>query len=346
MKIIRLAALFIISLNLIGCAEEAPSFSLLPDSDIFYQNNKTLSNKLDILWVIDNSGSMQEEQQNLADNFNAFITDFVNKGFDFQIAVTVTDAWRAPFVGNPELARFRDGTNQYGHTGVFVITPSTPNLISTFVTNVRQGINGNGDERAFQSFKTALNSNLNAGFLRSDAYLAVIIVSDEDDFSHNSSQYINRDYNYAGLHTVQSYVDYLDQKTQSTGALRRYSVSAITIADQNCLAQNASWGIIGQRYIDLAGETDGVVGDICSPNFSDDLDAIQNRIAELSTQFYLSRVPRPETIVVKVNDILIPEDPTQGWTYHADANSIMFHGAAIPPQGARISVDFDPVTIK
>jgi len=50
------------------------------------------------------------------------------------------------------------------------------------------------------------------------------------------------DHNYAqaGLETVDSYVTYLDNLTMTTGALRRYSVSAITVMDDACRAQHAS----------------------------------------------------------------------------------------------------------
>jgi hypothetical protein len=345
MKKLGIALLSLMVLS--GCAEQAPTFSILPESDVFYQSPSKINNKLDILWVIDNSGSMAEEQQNLASNFSSFINSFVTKGYDFKIAVTTTDAWKASYVNQPALAKFKDGTNQTSHTGVFVITPSTPNLINTFVTNVNQGTAGDGDERAFQSFKASLNSSLNSGFLRTDSFLAVIIVSDEDDFSTDSATSLNHNYNSSALHTVSSYTSYLDTLTQSTSVYRRYSVSAIAIKDTACAQANqASGGIMGQRYITLAAQTDGVVGDICAPSYASTLNEIQNRIAELSTQFYLSRVPVESTLVVHVNGVLIAKNTTNGWTFNGASNSIIFHGSAIPAQGSAIAVDYDPATIK
>lgn len=331
---------------LTGCGEVAPTFSILPESDVFYQSPNNINNKLDILWVIDNSGSMAEEQANLTSNFNSFISTFSQKGYDFKIAVTVSDAWRAPYINQPTLAKFRDGTDQTSHTGQFVLTPSTPNLTNTFVTNAMQGTAGSGDERAFQSFKTSLNSSLNANFVRPDGFLAIIIVSDEDDFSTDGSSSLNHNYNSPALHTVTSYVNYLDTLTQSTGAFRRYSVSAITIKDNTCLQANqATGGIMGTRYINIATQTNGVVGDLCAASYAATLNEIQNRIAELSTQFFLSRVPVESTIVVHVNNVLIVNNATNGWTFNPASNSIVFHGAAIPAQGAAIAVDYDPVSI-
>lgn len=334
--------------TLVGCGEEKPTFSLLPEQNFFQQGGGVVNNKLDILWVMDNSGSMQPYQNNVAANFNAFMTQFVSKGYDYKIAVTTSDAWRAPFIPNPNFAKFRDGTDATSHTGVFVITPSTLNPINVFSINIKQGIAGSGDERAFQSFKESLNSPLNAGFLRDDSFLAVIIISDEDDFSHDGGNYINRDYSYAGLHSINHYTTYLDTLTNSTGDTRRYSVSAMAILDNACLTNPATHpgAIIGTRYMQLVSATDGVQGSLCSTNFADELTKIQSKIAELSTQFFLNRVPLVETITVKVNGISVPKDSTNGWSYISSSNAIRFHGSAIPAQGAIIQVDFDPVTIK
>ena len=50
--------------------------------ETFYQV-ESQREKLDILWVIDNSGSMEEEQDSLARNFDLFIEEFLKKDIDF-----------------------------------------------------------------------------------------------------------------------------------------------------------------------------------------------------------------------------------------------------------------------
>lgn len=52
------------------------------------------------------------------------------------------------------------------------------------MANVKLGTSGSGDERALSSFEKTLINPLNSNFHRPDAFLAIIIVSDEDDFSH------------------------------------------------------------------------------------------------------------------------------------------------------------------
>ncbi len=263
---------------LTACGDKAADISILATSDSFVQST-AINNKVDILWVIDSSGSMAEEQQNLADNFSAFISRFITKGYDYHMAVTATDAWRREFNQSSYgyLAKFRDGNIYTGTTsdnsGIFMISPLTSNIIDTFRTNIKVGITGSGDERAFDSIKQTLINTDNDpyNFRRTDAFLAVVIVSDEDDFSRNSSGIVGCDHSTCtNLRTIDSYKDFLDTYTGSVATDRKYNVSTITIipGDTACMAANpSSGGNYGIRHVQLANETNGVVGNICDTNF-------------------------------------------------------------------------------
>lgn len=340
-------------LTLVSCDKGGGSFSLLPDGNSFQQvSNGVTNDKIDILFVVDNSASMAPLQQNMLNNFNSFISSFVTKGYDYQIGVTTTDAYlsMSQYDNKASLAYLRDGVGN-SHTGYPIITPSTPNIISTFVSNANQGDQGSGDERAFSSFKVALQSTHNVGFHRAGAFLAVIILSDEDDFSDETrGENAGTDHNYNDPHldTVASYESFLDTYTGSTSAATRtWNVSAIAVLDNTCLnshAQQAPSTIIGQRYIQMANDSNGILGSVCDTSYANSLNLISDKILQLSTQFTLSRVPQVATIVVTVNGSTVPQDATNGWTYNSAANSIVFHGSAIPPQGSSINVDFQPVS--
>ena len=342
-----------------ACGNSGTSYSILPSGDSFKQAAASFNNQVDLLWVVDNSSSMSPLQSNMTTNFNSFISQFVSKGYNFQVAVTTTDAYLADpgFDNTPDQAKFRDGVSGGTLTGVFNILPTTPNLINVFVTNATQGANGSGDERAFSSIRSALSSSLNTNFPRTSSYLGIIILSDEDDFSSASRiEYSwlysggtpDHDYAYTGLDPESMYTDYLDTLTNSTGAGRRYSVSALAVIDPTCLASHVTASpssVIGQRYMQIATDTGGVVGSICDASYASTLDAIQQNIVELSTQFYLSKTPDPTTIVVTVNGATVAQDPTNGWTYNSAANSITFHGTSVPAQGASVSVNFEPTSL-
>jgi len=353
----------LIGINIItfGCAKSADSFSVLPDGQIFQQSGKDILQKdIDVLWVIDNSASMKPFHDNLLANFKSFITNFVGKEYNFHLSVATTDGYLAgsKFLNNSTYSKLKDGMGS-AHTGFPIIDLYTPKIIDTFTINAAQGEKGSGDERAFSSLRETLENGANSKFLRSDSFLAVIILSDEDDFSDPNrpeGSWVKKEgvkdhsYSNPGLETVDSYVALLDQATNSKDPnFRKYNVSAVTVADDVCLSKHvkdAPSSIKGTRYMDLANKTKGVVADICSPSFAGALGDIQKRILELSTQFKLDNTPIPETITVVVNDSSIPEDSDNGWTYSVETNSIFFHGEALPPQGATISIKFQPVSIR
>ncbi len=356
---LKATTVFFVIMMTAACNKPASSFSLLAADQQFTQGAATIAVKVDILWVVDNSGSMAPLQQSLASNFNSFINGFVGKGYDFRMGVTTTDAYlsESNFLNNNTYSKFRDG-NGTTHSGVYIIQPNTPNLTNTFITNINQGDKGDGDERAFSSMRDSLKDTFNVGFHRPGAFLAVIILSDEDDFSDPTRPegswmmpggVADHSYTNPTLDTVGSYLSFLDSFTGSTDPTnRKYSVSAITVLDQACLNQHvaqSSVTIIGQRYIDMANQTKGVVGSICS-SFSNSLLAITGKILELSSQFQLNRKPIVSTIAVSINGSNVPNSAVDGWTYDASSNSITFHGTAIPAQGATINVYFEPATVQ
>lgn len=338
--------LCIILFTNVAC-EEVATVSILEETENFEQNSSSFDNKIDILWVVDNSGSMANLQANVAGNFSAFISQFSSKNYDFQMAITTTEAWRET-LGNQYCGQSTGISAYRNNSGVSILNPSTPNLEQAFIDNISQGTAGCGDERALSSMIAALENSDNKamGFPRADSFLAVIIVSDEDDFSHGAGDYLWNDYNDARLDPVSDYKEALDVITGSSLDRKLYNVSAIAIYDNDCLVENDPWGLIGQRYEELVDSTDGVKANVCATNFSQNLEEIQQKIVVLSTQFFLSRLPIIETISVKVDSVEISQDSSNGWTYNASANSILFHGNAVPSQGSNIEINFDPVTLK
>jgi hypothetical protein len=374
---LRFTSPYIISLLtlasvLVGCGKDS-SFSLLSEADSFKQTDGVANAKADILWVIDNSGSMQSSQQNVITNLNSFISNFGAKGLNFKMAVTTSDAYRSlpsPFANNPNCGLFRDRilngscntVSGRPSSGYRVIDMLTPDLSSVFLINALQTddvnlIFGSGDERVFQSMRAALDLPGNAGFLRNDSFFAVIIVSDEEDFSHNGTN-LNESYSNPALHTVDSYVSYLDTLTSSTATNRRYNVSAMAIYDSGCrTALGGATRKVNTRYAALVDqvnlahpnvETQGVKSSLCG-NFATELEKIGDGILTLATSFPLARIPIEATIAVIVNGVTIPNRDTNpladgGWFYQSETNSILFTPAYVPVSGSSIRVTYDPAS--
>lgn len=335
-----------------GCNKSASSYSLLDDGSSFKQTAVFIPSKIDILWVIDNSGSMETSQTNLTNSFQSFINRFQSQNFDFHMAVTTTEAYRYQFgatTQNIKQVTLRDGRVSTSSepnpvtSGVRVMTNQTQNLTDVFRINATQGINGDGDERAFESFRQALlyPSNM-AEFRRDEAFLAVIIVSDEEDFSTSQSG-INESYNNSNLYSVDRYVDFLKDYTGGGN----FSVNTISVIDESC-RQTLSTSFprkLSPRLKELATKTGGLSKSLCA-NFGDTLSSISDSIIQLSAVFKLGREPVVESIVVKVDGVEIAQDAVNGWTYNATDLTITFHGSSVPGNNSNVSIDFFPKSIK
>ena len=347
---LRLKILFAISFLFIttSCSQGSSSFSLLSQTNEFIQTGDGLTNKVDILFVVNDEPSMSSFQDELASSFSTFMQVFQNKGFDFKIAVVTTSGYLADptlngyNVNDIAEADFNDfdGTQ---HSGFFVLDTLTPNLFANFTINSHPVKNSAGqDGRAFSSFRQALSSDRvsNLNFLRSDSFLAIVLVDNQDDFSGNGrckGCNVSGRYTAPTLDPVSVYSDFLDTLTGTSGISRRYNVSAMTQIANPC--QGGSNMI---RIMELVDNTKGVLGDICQADFGNSMVNISNNIASLSTQFFLDRIPVESTIAVYVDGVTVLNDAVNGWTYDSVANSIIFHGAAIPAKGSVVSVDYDP----
>lgn len=351
----NVAALTSASLMMTACDKSGSSFSLMADSASYKQEAVYIPKKIDVLWVIDNSGSMATSQNNLASNFQSFIQRFQAHNYDFNMAVVTTDGWRKEFNSGSVLSRIRKGAlvDKAGggvettDSGVYVMNNNTANLANIFAINIKQGTYGDGDERALDSMKQSLLDSFNVGlnFRREEAFLAVILVGDEEDGSWASESPAGSG---STKRTVQSFVDFLDGYTGGTANGRNYSVSSISVPDQACANSLNTDGFsrtIGNRFKEISTLTGGVVGSLCS-NFGTTLDLISDTIVQLSSAFKLNREPIPETIRVTIDGVVIPNNSTNGWTYDAATLTITFHGSAVPVANSVVNIGFDPKTIK
>lgn len=349
---LNVAALTSASLMMSACDKSGSSFSLMADSASYKQEAVYIPKKIDVLWVIDNSGSMRTSQANLASNFQSFIQRFQTHNYDFNMAVVTTDGWKKEFYPSAVTQQIRKGALiddspvTYSDSGVYVMNNNTANLSSVFSVNIQQGIYGDGDERAFDSMKQSLLDSFNTGlnFRRPEAFLAVIMVGDEEDGSWNGTGMGSA----GNLRSVQSYVDFLDGFTGGTANGRNYSVSTISVPDSACAASLNTDGFsrtVGARFKELSNLTGGIAGSLCS-NFGTTLNLISDTIVQLSSAFKLNREPIPETIRVYVDGALVPNSNTNGWTYDAANIQIIFHGSAVPSANSNVNIAFDPKTIK
>jgi hypothetical protein len=319
-NLVKKSLLSVAAITSLAACEEVATVSILSETEDFVQAASEVNNKIDILWIVDNSGSMGDEQAALASNFEAFINDLAGKNYDFQIAVIGTDAY---------MEGRRAYRNASGHS---ILTPNTPDLENAFIQNIMLGTSGYPIERGLESLEAALNhpANQSLNFPRNDAFFSVIIVSDENESVSS----------FPGVTHYQGLLDSIRSGSVLAGQ-QTYSINAIVRRPDDV---SCGSGVNGVTYLEVADATGGIQASICD-DFATSLTDITSSIVQLSTQFYLSREPIVETIRVVVNDVEVPNDSSNGWTYNAESNSIIFNGSAVPGQGASILVDFDPVAL-
>jgi hypothetical protein len=203
-----------------GCACDTVPATALQDC----QAAQVLPDRVqtDILFVIDDSGSMSDNQANLAANLGAFIDTLAASPVqnEFRIGVTNTSveeftvtatsgqAYTAgPASGKPyprgailAVAQASNGTvipgdfvydlaaypQSGGWGGNRLLDAGVASLRTDFRANALVGTRGSGREQPFRAARHALTTRLadaNAAFLRPGARLAVFFLTDEDDCS-------------------------------------------------------------------------------------------------------------------------------------------------------------------
>jgi hypothetical protein len=273
---------------------------------------------VDILWVVDDSGSMTNQRQTLANNFARFLDDLLALQVRFQMGVISTN--------------YNDRGTLRGTTKI--ISNSTPNPRQVFLQNTTFPPSRARLEQGLRMMELALTepnlSGANAGFLRPNAALAVIVVTDEDDSSYGDPAYYAR-----FLRSV---------KGPGNENLSSLSIIGGTTPD-GCYppGEEIYFGGLAEpafRYSAVATRTGGIIGSICDVSFEATLARIAAALNTLRRIFPLSLEPDPATITVRVNGTLVPRDVVNGWQYRAETQSITFLGNYVPPPGAILRFEY------
>jgi hypothetical protein len=181
--------------------------------------------KMDLLFVIDDSGSMKEEQANLAANFpkymkvlDAYQTE-LGTPLDYRVAVTTTSRDVVLFNIVAEAGDNGALRQRCGMTRRWIERGDPGDLGAQFACLAEVGTAGTSIEMPLEAgIKLALGDRVqdgtNAGFLRDDALLAIVLITDEEDCSRQDVVQLSADECVAGspsLRPVSTYVDLLDQ---------------------------------------------------------------------------------------------------------------------------------------
>lgn len=263
---------------------------------------QVVSPKVDVLWVIDNSGSMSEEQDKLAREFPSFMEYFLGSGLDYHIAVTTTDTTAAGLNGRLRTV----GPWRY-------ITPTTVNPVDVFSQMARVGVGGSFDETGSCAAWRALAqpspelTQANQGFLRDDAALHIIMVTDEADSSWTFEE------SPCSFNSTAEFINFLNGFKADPDLPVSFSAIAGPVpwgcrADPSDPLSGAGAGTPYDQIVKNVGPRDdqgralGRFLSICEEDWAPLLDELGLIASALRREIFLTEVPVPGTITVLVTE--------------------------------------------
>ena len=256
---------------------------------------------------------MEDEQASLGNNFSNFIDEFIQKNVNFKMAITTTDTSTTT----------RAGKIVTGSDTLLTSARAASNVTkfkNDFKTLIKVGIEGNGYEKGLAASEAFMQKHATS-FLREDAYLAVVIVSDEADQSAK---------------TPKQYVDFLKSFKKEAGLVKVYTIVDQSVprgsAQENTTVNGVTLGY--DRYARASEESAGVIGDI-RQNFSSVLGDMGESIINLLDSFALAHTPIPGTLNVFVNNVQVTN-----FSYDQASRSIKFDAGHLPPVGASVRVTY------
>ncbi|MFT5684704.1 MAG: hypothetical protein ACI8RZ_005648, partial [Myxococcota bacterium] len=241
---------------------------------------------IDVLFFGDTSGSMAAELKALGSQ----VTTFVER------LATYTDRWQLLAVTGPS------GCGVNG-----VLTPQTTDYAALFSAGIttppgEDDVDEWGLSNSAQAVAESTSGGCNAGFVRDDARLHVIFISDEDD---NSPGWDAGD------------ADYWQVYTEAIIAAKGDTNQVVFSGVIGPTPKGCDGAEPGTGYAEAITATGGELLSICDA-WTDDIDLLVDASVAWPI-FHLTETPVQSTIEVFVNG-----DAATGWAYSGINNTIVF----------------------
>lgn len=303
---------------------------------------------VDILWSIDGSGSMEDEQQNLANGAEQFFDDLNKAGVDYRLAVNTQGR---------DNYRYSCSTLRQTSIGTNFIDSKTVNALDEWRYLAKPGTSDSGTETGFYCVREVDLT----GFDRPDAKNLVVFVSDEPENETflrerpetSGYNYVLRDFNDYKQYFKDSGTTYFSIAGNST-LIRPTFNTIINEKDDKNFKCNGEGGWNdgasgGAHFAEIAKLTGGSSASICAD--SADWSTMFNRIIEtatgLASKFNLDNTPIASSVKVTINGTPIPRDikHENGFDiiYGQRNTAITFYGNSLPNKDDKIAVNYSYV---
>lgn len=259
------------------------------------------TSQADIVFVIDNSGSMNNFQNLVSDNFNDFLSVFFHQGIDYRIGIITTD----------------DSDFYFNYIDQNTQNPN--NYFSNWIGAI--GTGGSATEKGLEMlYDSYTYGDLSSNFIRNNANFVVIFISDEGDHSQN-----NYSFYYNSLISLKPDQNLIQVHSVIGGPPHGCSATV------NGVSLNADFG---SGYYELTNLFGGNIYNICSSHWGAQMQNLALSSLPMS-QFQLSQEAAEGSITVYVDGI-----EALGWTFDPVSNSVIFGNGFIPPLGSAVDIHY------
>ena len=250
---------------------------------------------VDILWVIDTSGSMTKYRDSLIAGFEAMLTALPPSG------------WRLALISNDPLSASTESQ--------FPLVPGD-DIDDAVAMFTAMGV-GSKEEGFDSTYEYIVNNPYSATWMRPDAALLVVFVSDEEDQSD-------------------TYFPILDDfiswySAQRNGSSFLSSIVNLSQAESIC-DPPPSVVDVGDRYMEATNHFNGVIVDICAEDWTPGVADASHQV-EPREFIELSHIPIEDSIRVFVNGALFYD-----WSYLSSTNTVYF--STIPEGNSLVEVGY------
>lgn len=291
---IRVSTLFLFLL--ISCRTNLVYRDDVPDP-VHYEEIHNLTQvekaKVDIVWVVDNSYSMDPYQKNMRQNAEKFIKALSSEDLDWKMGMLTTSIREDPYLGFETPFHYQ-----------------SQDIIFTFQDTIRKmGIKGDTMERAFLPLVKALKNY--PWFLRNDAYLVVFYLSDEPEQSY-------RPFNGESIPSTDDFLKIIYTLKGNSNKVLMYG--AFAFGDlTDCNGYNRAMSLYKNgRYEEAVTKTKGSHFSACVSNFGEEFVkvALDIRVNILRPHLIPEYRFVPKSFKAKMGDIEI-----QGGSFSSSGNS-------------------------
>jgi hypothetical protein len=299
----------------------------------------------DIIWVVDESGSMNDNRNDVANNASDFFSRALKSGLDFRTAVTNVDNGTS-YGYYPGKFCSRISTDRYDSGGADrFLQPGERSIFEACIRNP-PGYEG-GSEYSMINSREAVLKHLprkpgDATKIRPGATLVIIVATDE----------FPNDIYRAGAS--------LNYRTCTLDAANQAKVNAWAAPFiQLFTGANPAWGTQAKATMHLIGgvcnntcdayvahglnetvaATSGLKADVCQKNLGTSMQIIINQITGLASPAILQYVPISASLAVAIDKRVIPRSRVNGFDYTPSANSLVFIGVPFP-KGSQVVASY------